>query len=372
MRLLIAGGGTGGHLYPGMAVAQEVTSRPGGEVLFVGTSRGLEARVVPAAGYALELIEVSGLKRMSSGAFLRGLSRLPAALARSLSILRRFQPDVVLGVGGYASGPLVLAAALARRRTAIQEQNSVPGVTNRILGRLVDLVFVGFEEAAVRFPGRKVVRVGNPVRRSFLTAVAAGEGASPGPNTEGAGRVLVVGGSQGARALNDLVVSAVELLARGGQSPVFVHQTGLNDAERVASAYQRLGVAERVSVRPFIEDMAAAYLGADVVVGRAGALTLAELAVVGRPALLVPLPTAADDHQTRNARAYLEAGAAVVLHQTTTTAQTLADELSALLGDPARRAKMALAMRRLARPQAARDLADRLEALARTRRGHDS
>ena len=210
MRLLIAGGGTGGHLYPGIAVAEEVVRR-GGQVLFVGTSRGLEARAVPAAGYALELLEVSGLKRVGPMAVLRGLLRLPGAFLRSLSILRRFRPDVVLGVGGYASGPLVLAAALWRYPTAIQEQNSVPGITNRILSRLVRVVVVAFDEARGFFPAGKSETIGNPVRSKLVATLTAGAGndepsASPS--------ILVVGGSQGARAVNDLVLAAVEMLAK--------------------------------------------------------------------------------------------------------------------------------------------------------------
>jgi UDP-N-acetylglucosamine--N-acetylmuramyl-(pentapeptide) pyrophosphoryl-undecaprenol N-acetylglucosamine transferase len=362
MRLLVAGGGTGGHLYPGMAVAEEVKAR-GGEVLFVGTSRGLEARVVPAAGYPLELLAVSGLKRVGAGGFVRGVGRLPVAFARSMGIVRRFRPDVVLGVGGYASGPLVMAAALMRRPTAIQEQNSVPGVTNRILGRFVRAVFTAFDEAKASFPARKVVMTGNPVRRAFLAAAEAASSRAAAP-TAGGGRLLVVGGSQGARAINDLVLGAIPIWRAAGRLPAIVHQSGAADADRLSAEYAKLGVGDRVTVRPFIEDMAAAYAAADVVLGRAGALTLAELAMAGRPALLVPLPTAADDHQTKNAQAFVSAGAAVSWGQATTTAQTVAEGVTALLADADRRRAMGAAMRALARPDAARAVVDRLEALA--------
>ncbi|HEX7501421.1 MAG TPA: glycosyltransferase, partial [Polyangia bacterium] len=171
MRLLIAGGGTGGHLFPGIAIADEVIRRGGGEVLFVGTSRGIETRAVPAAGYALETLDISGLKRMGLWGTLRGLYRVPLALVRSMAILRRFKPGVVLGVGGYASGPLVLAAALMGYPTAIQEQNSVPGITNRVLGKLVRAVFIAFEDAARFFPARKIERLGNPVRQKIVAAL---------------------------------------------------------------------------------------------------------------------------------------------------------------------------------------------------------
>jgi UDP-N-acetylglucosamine--N-acetylmuramyl-(pentapeptide) pyrophosphoryl-undecaprenol N-acetylglucosamine transferase len=367
MRLLIAGGGTGGHLYPGIAVAEEVSARPGGEVLFVGTSRGLEARAVPAAGYPLELLQVSGLKRMGLGGTLRGLGRLPAAFARSLAILRRFRPDVVLGVGGYASGPMVMAAALTGRPTALQEQNSVPGFTNKVLGRFVKRAFIAFPQAEAAFPAGKTLPTGNPVRRAFVTAArsraaeASGAGASP----EGAGRILVVGGSQGARAVNELVVGAAEVWARAGSLPAIVHQTGGADAERTSIAYARLGLEASARVRPFIDDMAAAYAAADLVIARAGALTLAELAIMGRPALLIPLPTAADDHQSKNAAAFAAAGAALVLAQGQTTGAELAGAVTALLRDRPRRLTMAHAMSRQARPSAAKEIVDQLEILAR-------
>jgi UDP-N-acetylglucosamine--N-acetylmuramyl-(pentapeptide) pyrophosphoryl-undecaprenol N-acetylglucosamine transferase len=361
VRLLIAGGGTGGHLYPGMAVADEVRAA-GGEVLFVGTTRGIEARVVPAAGYPLELLEVSGIKRMGLVRTLQGLGRVPLALARSLSIIRKFKPDVVLGVGGYASGPMVLAAALARYPTAIQEQNSVPGFTNRTLGRFVRAVFVAFEAARPFFPARKVALVGNPVRRKFLES-ARGEAPLP------ADAVLVVGGSQGAQAVNDLVIGAAELLAARGALPPLVHQTGAADADRCRERYRALGLGERVAVRPFIEDMAGALAAAGLVIGRAGALTLAELAIVGRPAVLIPLPTAADDHQSRNAAEFEQAGAAVILDQRQASGAALAELLTALLADRARRQSMAAAMRRLARPGAASEVVERLTALSGRRAG---
>ena len=357
MRLLIAGGGTGGHLYPGIAVAEEIVRR-GGEVLFVGTSRGLEARAVPAAGYALELLEVSGLKRVGPMAILRSLFRLPKAFLRSLSILRRFRPDVVLGVGGYASGPLVLAAALWGYPSAIQEQNSVPGITNRILSRLVRVVMVAFDEARRFFPAGNVETVGNPVRSKLVTTLTAG-----GADANAGPRIFVVGGSQGARAVNDLVMTAVEVLANSGSLPALVHQTGPSDESRCNERYRVLGLADRIEVRPFIDDMAAEYHRASLVIARAGALTLAELAIAGRPAVLIPLPTATDDHQSKNAARFAQAGAAIVLNQSTSTGAELAQLLSDLLADSGRRQAMATAMRSLARPKAAAEIVDRLEKL---------
>ncbi len=361
MRLLVAGGGTGGHLFPGIAIADEVVRR-GGQARFVGTARGIETRAVPAAGYPLETLDVSGLKRMGFAATLRGLGRLPLALAKSLAIVRRYRPDVVVGVGGYASGPVVLAAALLGYPTAIQEQNSVPGVTNRILGRLVRKVFIAFDDAAGFFPARKIERPGNPVRHKIVAALDRGEAVRPAGETL---RILVVGGSQGARAVSDLVVQAAARLASDGVDFSLLHQTGAADLERMQSRYRELGLAERTSARPFIEDMATAYAQADLVVARAGALTLAELALAGKPAILVPLPTAADDHQTKNAASFAAAGAALVLDQRKSSAEDLAAAVTRLGQDAVRRADMGRAMRRLAQPQAAFAIVDRLQAMVR-------
>jgi UDP-N-acetylglucosamine--N-acetylmuramyl-(pentapeptide) pyrophosphoryl-undecaprenol N-acetylglucosamine transferase len=364
VRLLVAGGGTGGHLFPGIAVADEVVRR-GGEVLFVGTSRGIESKAVPAAGYALETLEVSGLKRMGFVATLRGLFRLPLAVLKSFSILRRFRPDMVVGVGGYASGPMVLVAALLGRPTAIQEQNSVPGVTNRMLGRLVRVVFIAFEDAARFFPARKIERPGNPVRQRIVAALNKIDTIDSRAAT-GTLRILVVGGSQGARAVSELVLKAVPLLAADGVAFSLVHQTGAADCGRIEESYRSLGLARDIRVQPFIDDMAKAYEEADLVVARAGALTLAELAIAGKPAILIPLPTAADDHQSRNAARFAEAGAALLLDQRKAQAEDLAQAIAGLARDEERRSAMARAMRGLARPQAAQAIVDRLQAMVET------
>ena len=359
LRLLVAGGGTGGHLYPGIAVAEEVKTATGGEAVFVGTARGLETRLVPAAGFPLELVTVSGLKRMGLRGLLRGLTRLPGAFIESARILRRHNPDVVLGVGGYASGPLVFAAALLGYPTAIQEQNSQPGFTNRVLGKLVRRVFVAFDDAAARFAGRKVRRVGNPVRRSFLDRVAAG---AP---TEDGRAVVILGGSQGSRAVNELASGMVRVLDARGRLPPIIHQTGADQLNEMQVTYAAHGYEGRVELRPFIDDMPAVLSKAAVCIARAGALTLAELAIMRRPAILIPLPTAADDHQTMNARAFERAGAAVLLPQAEASATRLADLVDEILQDPARRAAMAAAMGTLARADATRDIVAELTAIAR-------
>jgi UDP-N-acetylglucosamine--N-acetylmuramyl-(pentapeptide) pyrophosphoryl-undecaprenol N-acetylglucosamine transferase len=381
MRVIIAGGGTGGHLYPGIAIAEEVTARPGGEVLFVGTSRGLEAKLVPSAGYALELLEVSGLKRTGLRALLRGLWRLPRAFLGSRAILRRFRPDLVIGVGGYASGPIVLAAALSGYATAIQEQNSRPGFTNRLLGRFVRRVFIAFDESRGYFAAAKTMLSGNPVRRGFLSgrpaaqsppSSSAAASASANAASPSAPTLLIVGGSQGARPVNELVCAMVPILAQRGTLPRIVHQTGPSDFERTRARYAAVTVngaslgdsTGPVDIRPYIDDMPAALAQASLVIGRAGALTLAELAIVGCPAILVPLPTAADDHQTANAREMERAGAAVLLPQAEATGERLADLVASVLGDPAKRQTMSAAMAALGRPGAARAIVDELERMA--------
>ena len=361
MKLLIAGGGTGGHLFPGIALADEAIRRGGSEVLFVGTSRGIEAKAVPTAGYRLETLEVSGLKHMGLASTIRGLVRLPLALLRSFAILRKFRPDVVVGVGGYASGPMVLAAALAGYATAIQEQNSVPGITNRSLGRLVRRVFIAFDAAARFFPSKKIERLGNPVRRPIVAALEQVGASAP---AQGTLRILLVGGSQGARAVSELMVGAAPILVSKNIDFSLVHQTGAADHDRIQSRYRDLGLAARVQARPFIDDMAGAYGAADLVIARAGALTLAELAIVGKPAILIPLPTAADDHQSKNAAQFAQTGAAVVLDQRTSTGQDLADAITTLAADREKYAAMGKAMRTLARPRAADAIIDRLQVLA--------
>jgi UDP-N-acetylglucosamine--N-acetylmuramyl-(pentapeptide) pyrophosphoryl-undecaprenol N-acetylglucosamine transferase len=361
LRVLVAGGGTGGHLYPGIAIAEEVKAATGGEAVFVGTARGLETKLVPAAGFPLELVKVSGLKRMGLRGLLRGLFRLPGAFLESARILRRHRPDVVLGVGGYASGPLVFAAALLGYPTAIQEQNSLPGFTNRMLGMVVRRVFVAFDDAAARFARRKVRFLGNPVRRSFLDRVAAG-----GSAAQDAGRAIVIlGGSQGSRAVNELASGMVRVLDARGRLPPVIHQTGADQFAEMQVNYAALGYEGRVELRPFIDDMPAVLSQAAVCVARAGALTLAELAIMRRPAVLIPLPTAADDHQTMNALAFERAGAAVLLPQGEASATRLGDLVDEILKDPARQASMAAAMGTLARAGATHDIVAELSAIAR-------
>jgi UDP-N-acetylglucosamine--N-acetylmuramyl-(pentapeptide) pyrophosphoryl-undecaprenol N-acetylglucosamine transferase len=358
LRVLIAGGGTGGHLYPGIALAEEITSA-GGEVLFVGTAKGLETKLVPDAGFPLELMDVAGLKRTGVRGLFRGLALLPQAFARSRDVLRRFRPDLVVGVGGYASGPLCFVAALSGYPTVIQEQNSRPGFTNRILGRVARRVFVAFSDARRSFAKRKLRLTGNPVRRRFLDRVQAGAKALPPREPT----LLILGGSQGSHAVNEVGSSMVQVLKARGILPRVVHQVGAGEIDRMLLYYEALGLSDRVEARAYIDDMPAALADASLVVARAGALTLAELAIMGRPAVLIPLPTATDDHQTLNALEFQRAGAAVVVPQYGTTPSQLANVVQTLLEDPERLAKMSQSMLSLARPDATREIVDELRAL---------
>lgn len=349
MKLVIAGGGTGGHLFPGVAIAEELRAlEPDAAITFVGTARGIEARVLPGLGWPLELIQVSGLKTVGALGALRGMAKLPRALWQARAVLKRLEPDAVIGVGGYASGPLVLMARLRGIPTAVCEQNSIPGLTNRMLGKVARKVFLSFDESRRFFKASKVVMSGNPVRRALLQKLLARDGvttASPRPV-----HVLVCGGSQGAVAVNELASAAlVQLVA---EHPVTItHQTGVKDLAATQARYAAAGVDASCSA--FITDMASAYQLADLVIGRAGATTVAELAIAGKPAVFIPYPFAADDHQTLNARELVHAGAALSFPQSGLTAEALAKALRPLLADPAVRAQMRVAMERFARPDAA-------------------
>lgn len=351
-RLMIAGGGTGGHLFPGVAIAEELRARePGAAVRFVGTAKGIEARVLPDLGWELDLIEVSGLKTVGKLGALKGLLRLPKALLQARRVLKRFRPDAVIGVGGYASGPIVLMARLAGIPTAICEQNSIPGLTNKLLGRVARAVFLSFAESQRFFKARKVHMTGNPVRRDLLGKLLT---AGPAPSDD-AVHVLVCGGSQGAVAVNELAAAALAQLAPTTALSI-VHQTGERDLAATTQRYAAAGLA--ADCRAFIKDMASAYQRADLIIGRAGATTVAELAIAGKPAIFIPYPFAADNHQEINAREMATAGAALSFRQADLTADKLAAALRPLLTEPATRARMGAAMKALAKPGAAAAVVD--------------
>lgn len=358
MRLMIAGGGTGGHLFPGLALADEVAAR-GGQVMFVGTERGIEVRAVPQAGYQLELITVSGLKRVGAVKTVQGLMRLPVSFGQCVRLLRSFAPDAVVGVGGYASGPVVMTARLMGYATAILEQNSIPGLTNRVLGRFVHRVFASFEQSKRFFPSERFTRVGNPVRAALLAT----------PRGDAAG-VLVLGGSQGARVLNQVVPDALaKAFAATGRAVPVLHQTGEKDVAETQARYERAGVAATVSA--FIEDMGKAYADAALCICRSGATTCAELTALGKPSLLIPFQFAADDHQTHNAQELVDGGAAVMVSQPEASVEKVAELAGGLLSDANRLAQMSAAALALGRPQATADIADGLTALVAGSGGHN-
>ena len=351
-RLVVTTGGTGGHIFPALAVAAEVRRRnPKAEVLFLGAS-GPEGDLARRSGLQFQELPASGVlgKGVKSLLAVVWVSRGAILATRAL---RRFQPQVVIGFGGYAGFCPVLAAALLRIPCAVHEQNSVPGVTNRVLGKLVGRVFVSFDDRFGNFPAVKVTRTGNPVRAEIAAA----------PRREDLGRnLLVLGGSQGAKALNDAVIEALpELLAARVN---LLHQAGRADEERIKSAYRKAG-ADESCVHGFIEDMAGAYAWADLALCRAGASTVFELAATGTPSILVPFPFAAHDHQRVNARHLSDLGAAMLLDQRELSAQALAEIVPALLGDTAKLAAMGRSARTFARPDAAAKIVDGLEDLCR-------
>ncbi|WP_028587450.1 undecaprenyldiphospho-muramoylpentapeptide beta-N-acetylglucosaminyltransferase [Desulfocurvus vexinensis] len=363
MRLVIlTTGGTGGHVFPALAVAEELRSRHAGlELLFVGGRHGREAEFAARAGLPFVGLPVRGFlgrgPRAVGAAF-----GLAWALGISWRLLARRRPDVVVGFGGYAGFAPVAMAALRGVPCALHEQNSRPGSANRLLGRWVDRVFLSFPDEAKFFDAARTRLTGNPVRAAIREAGArAGAGAAPAGR-----RVLVAGGSLGARAINEAVAGSLEALRARGFS--LWHQTGAEDEQTVRAAYACAGwTGEGARVQPFIDDMAAAYAWADVVLCRAGATTVAELAVMGKPSVLVPFPYATHDHQTANARRLEQAGAALLLPQGALGQTDLAQALDALFTEPGRLERMGAAARTLGAPDAAAALADEIEALAARR-----
>jgi UDP-N-acetylglucosamine--N-acetylmuramyl-(pentapeptide) pyrophosphoryl-undecaprenol N-acetylglucosamine transferase len=363
---LMAGGGTGGHLYPGVAVARELlTQVPDAKVSFVGTAAGIEARVIPREGFELDVIRSAGLKGKSLQSLARGTALLPLSALDAWRVLSRRRPSVVIGVGGYSSGPVVALASLRGIPTLLMEQNAVPGVTNRLLANVVRAAAVTYEES-IPFFGRKAFIAGNPVRPEFFEsdrdrsedAEGYDHHAAPPP----AARVLVFGGSQGAHAINMAMVEAAPRLAAAAPRLAITHQTGERDVAMVRDGYRRAGLQARVE--PFLFAMDREMKSADVVVSRAGATTLAELMAAGRPALLVPLPTATDDHQRKNAEALVRQGAARMVEQRELSGERLAAELLALAEDAPAREAIAAKARALARPQAARLIVAKIRELA--------
>lgn len=352
---LMAGGGTGGHVIPGLAVARELRRR-GHEPVFVGTSRGIEAKLVPAEGFAIEWIVIGGLKRVGLRKTLQTLWQLPASVWRVRRLIRRRRPGAVFSMGGYAAGPVVLAALLAGLPVIAMEPNAMPGMTNRKIGRFLARTLICFPEAARYFPAGKTEVTGLPVRTEFFAI-------PPKPRGEKL-TVLITGGSQGSRTLNQAARESWERFRQAGVAVRFIHQTGQRDWSELQAAFAQAGLDGEVV--PFIDDMPKAFAAADLVVCRAGAGAVAELAAAGKPAILVPYPFAADDHQRKNAEAFERAGAAKVVLDRELNGERLFAVTSALAAEPGRLDRMGEAARSLARPGAAERAADVLEEYART------
>jgi UDP-N-acetylglucosamine--N-acetylmuramyl-(pentapeptide) pyrophosphoryl-undecaprenol N-acetylglucosamine transferase len=354
MRVILAGGGTGGHLFPGLAVAREFQQRDAmTEILFVGTEQGIEARVLPREGFKLETITVKGLKGRGVRGLVDALYGVPASLVQSFGIVRRFDPDFIIGLGGYASGPLLLAGKMKRVRCAIMEQNLYPGFTNRILARLMDRVFTSYHQTAGYLPGAKVLETGNPVRWRRLPDVKKNQKFT----------LLVFGGSAGAHRLNVAVVDALGRLTDLAPRLQVTHQTGQADFAAINRAYDSLPF--EAEVMPFIDKMDEAYVKADLVLCRAGATTVAELTAFGKAAILVPYPYAIYDHQRRNAEALQDREAAEMILDQELDGEVLAARVRSYVSDPARIVAMGAAARALGKAEASVRIVDECYGLLR-------
>jgi UDP-N-acetylglucosamine--N-acetylmuramyl-(pentapeptide) pyrophosphoryl-undecaprenol N-acetylglucosamine transferase len=357
--VLIAGGGTGGHVYPMLAVGDALRAADADtRVVYVGTPRGIEGRAIgERGGEELFLLDIAPLRGAGVSGFVKGVARAAGSLPDARALVQRLRPDVALSLGGYAGGPIALAARLHGVPVTLLEPNSVLGLSNRLLTPFTERAYTAFPETERTLRPSTVRRFGVPLRGAF----------SARPYTPGSGplQVLVLGGSQGAKGINDALPGAIEAAIGAGADVRVTHQTGRDRDVAVREAYASHGLAERAEVVPFIDDVAAALSLADVVVMRAGASSLAELCVVGRASILVPFPFAADDHQWKNARSLESAGAAIAVAQAEATPERLGAEIQALCADPARRAGMARAAGELGRPDAARAVALDLLDLAR-------
>jgi UDP-N-acetylglucosamine--N-acetylmuramyl-(pentapeptide) pyrophosphoryl-undecaprenol N-acetylglucosamine transferase len=352
MKVLIAGGGTGGHLFPALAVAEAFRARdPENRIVFVGSQRGLENSLVAREGYELKVIEAAAWKGKGIGGKLISLLAIPKSLWQSGRLLRSVRPALVIGVGGYASGPVVLTAWAMGFRTAIHEQNSFPGLSNRILGRFVGRVFISFENSGAHFPRRKTVLTGNPVRKKLQRVKE--DSREPGGKEF---TLFIFGGSQGAHRLNQAMEEVLPHLGELKGRMRIIHQTGEKDYDYVRTFYEREGVA--AEVHRFIYDMERAYRAADLILCRAGATTLFELMAMGKAAILVPYPYAANDHQTLNAKALVDAGAALMVGNADLNGEGLSRLLREMQEDPERRKRMGERAAALAQPGAAEKIAD--------------
>lgn len=356
--LMIGGGGTGGHIYPAIAIAQEFVSRgPNRRVVFVGTEYGLEKTIVPKAGFPIEFISVGGLKGKGPADLVKNLFRLPFGFLQAWRIVGKHRPAVALGVGGYSSGPVLLAAKLRGVPTAIHEQNAFPGVTNRALAKFVKAVAVAFADAGPRLRRQDAIVTGNPIRKEFFTA--------PDRRTAGRKRLLIFGGSQGSRVINDAMIGALLFLAKLRDQIDIVHQTGPKEVDKVRDGYRASAFAN-ARVVPYLDPIVDEIAAADVVVCRAGAMTIGELSAIGRAAIFIPFAAATNNHQELNARVVEKAGGGVVITEAALTPERLASAISQIVTDSGRASRMGVSARSLAAPDATRKIVDLLEKIDRS------
>lgn len=346
-RVIIAGGATGGHLFPGIAIAEQLReARPTCDLMFVSTGTAIEKRVLPRAGFNFKRIATEGIKGRGMVGRIRALAKLAAGIVVAGRLIRRFKPDLIVGMGSYSSAPVVICGWLMGVPIALHEQNALPGITNRMLSRLADNIYVSFPKTAGRWPAGKVRITGNPVRKDILRAMTDNSG---GAADDGVFTVLVIGGSQGAGGINRAVTGALAYLTEK-KSLFFIHQTGEADEAAVRRRYQQEGVEGRVQA--FFDDMADCYSRADFLICRAGATTVAEIVCLGKPAILVPFPFAADDHQTENARALVEAGGAEMIQESELTEQVVAEKISYYAAHRDVLKKMAERLKAIGKPEA--------------------
>lgn len=365
MKLVMAGGGTGGHLFPALALAEEFKKKvPDVEIIFMGGKGGLEERVVPLHGYRLEVFDVEGIKRRTGLKRIKAIGKAARSTVRALGLLRSIRPDGVIGSGSYSSAPVVMAARLLGIKTAILEQNALPGLTNRLLGKVVDRIYIAFDQAKEFFPPRKTLLAGNPIRRDIIEGAGDGNGKGNG-NGHKRFSVLVFGGSQGATAINTAFLDATEYLTDIWPALRVVHQAGEDGYQKARESYRRKNL--KVELHKFIDDMAAVYRSSDLVVCRAGATSIAEITALGIAPILIPYPFAADDHQTVNARCLAEAGAAVMIKQDKLTGSSLAGAIRSLYENPAELKSMRENVKKFGRPGAGEKIADNFLEAMRTR-----
>lgn len=360
MKVLIAAGGTGGHIYPGIAVAKEILRRGAeSKVLFVGTAHGLETKIVPENGFELSLINSAGLKNVGLSGKIKGLFILPKSFIEARRIIKDFQPDVVVGAGGYVTGAVLLTASLMRVPTLVMDSNALPGFTNRRLAPFITKAALMFEEAT-KFFGEKAIVTGNPVRSEFFDI-------PPKARDNNKFSVLIFGGSQGARAINTAMIDALESLQALEDKLFITHQTGELDFEKVRKGYAENNW-ENADVRKYISDMVSEFAATDLIISRAGATTCAEVAAAGKAAIMIPLPTAADDHQRKNAEALQAAGAARMILQIDLSGTSLAKEIVDLINAPEKISAMERAAKKLAKRDAAEATVNLIEELAARKR----